>query len=445
MVGGGEILRDEQIYLAHKCANPQKYAPPAERLSAREKEQLATFKPTDVQLQVWDDLCHVAPTLSFTKPAKFMYRSVAQFGAWLLARAQHRGIDIMDDDQISVISSTGSDTQVGNTAGREDEARETEEVAKAAPGQVGKAGDPLPPFKNHMIRQRVTRHGVTLPLAPEKELEACTMEPTEVGVFKAGTAKKWLATRQEYDTRYARAKAKVHRELVSDLATGFQDFGPGELPPPAALAGRRKLQSHMVETKKKRSLGLSLWSLWGSKHDEDTMEREQQADQQPEIEVVEADAGGRVSHRELDGAKQDPAQSPGDVTSRSRSRRRTVVDEHQTDNGNLDEDTPVAQLLHQRQEQEASHPGLLSPDYVPETGVAGKRPFIKGMALPFSLNKDADTASMVTLTSLASPSKEANKQLAVPYGPPSSDADPVKEETDRSKLPTLSLPNGAAT
>ncbi|OAA70245.1 alpha/beta hydrolase fold-3 [Cordyceps fumosorosea ARSEF 2679] len=446
MVGGGEILRDEQIYLAHKAANPQKHAPQMEGLSAREKEQLAKFKPTDVQLQVWEDLCHVAPTLSFTKPAKFMYRSIAQFGAWLLARAQHRGIEIMDDDRISVISSSGSDAQTGDIAGKEQDNRnEEEKTATTASGQVGKAGDPLPPFKNHMIRQRVTRHGVTLPLAPEEELEACTMDPAEVGVFKAGTAKKWLATRREYDTRYAGAKAKVHKQLVSDLATGFQDFGPGELPPPAALAGRRKLESHMVETKKKRSFGLSLWSLWGSKHDEETIEREQQADEEPEAEVVKEDAGGRISHREKNGELQTPAQSPGDVTSRSRSRRRTVVDEHQTQDGAVDEDTPVAQLLHQRQEQEASHPGLLSPDYVPETGVAGKRPFIKGLALPFSLNKEADTASMVTLTSHASPGKEANRQLAIlAYGTGEGDGDALKPETATSKSPALSVENGTA-
>lgn len=444
MVGGGEILRDEQIYLAHKAANPQKYAPPTEGLSAREKEQLAKFKPTDVQLQVWDDLCHVAPTLSFTKPAKFMYRSIAQFGAWLLARAQHRGIDIMDDDQISVISSSGSDTQVGNTAVKVENIRKEEKAPTAVSGHVGKAGDPLPPFKNHMIRQRVTRHGVTLPLAPETELDACTMEPTEVGVFKATTAKKWLATRREYDTRYASAKAKVHKQLVSDLAIGFQDFGPGEVPPPAALAGRRKLESHMVETKRKRSLGLSLWSLWGSKHDEETMEREHQVDEQPQIEIVEEDGGGRISHREQNGQPHTQVQAPGDVTSRSRSRRKTVIDEHQTD-GEISEDTPVAQLLQQRQEQEASQPGLLSPNYIPETGVTGKRPFIKGLALPFSLNKEADTASMVTLQSHASPGNEANKQLTIPpYSPADGEGGSVKQETSQSKVPTLLFENAAA-
>lgn len=421
LVGGGEILRDEQIYLAHKCANPQKYAAPAEKLSEKDKAKLAKYKPTDVQLQVWEDLCHVTPTLSFTRPAKYMYRSIAQFGAWLLARAQHRGIDILDDDQISVISSSGSETQAGN--GAQAEINEAKNAAEEVSGSVGKAGDPLPPFRNHMIRQRVTRHGSTLPLAPEKDLQACTIDPSEVGVFNASTARKWVNTRRDYNIRYASAKAKAHKQLVSDLAMGYQDFGPGEYPPPAALAGRRKIPSYMAETKKKRSWGLSIWSMWGSKHDEDVIEREKQADEKPDIAVIPADDGGRTSHRENDGEPTEPdqPQSPGEGTSRSRSRRRTVVDEHQTDSSDVDEDTPVAQLLHKRQETEASHPGLLSPDYVPETGVAGKRPFIKGMALPFSLNKEADTASMLTLTSVASPSKEANKQLAVPHV--SSDAD----------------------
>ncbi len=110
MVGSGDVLRDEQIYIAHKCANPSKYLPVDSLLDDKARAAIKQFKPTDVQLQVWDDLCHVAPTLSFTRPAKFMYRSIAQFGAWALARAQKTGIEIMDDDDISVISSSGSET-----------------------------------------------------------------------------------------------------------------------------------------------------------------------------------------------------------------------------------------------------------------------------------------------------------------------------------------------
>ena len=94
--GGGELLRDEQIYIAHKASYPSKYPPSKEILDKYDpdRKQLHKYKPTDVQLQLWEDLCHVGHTLSWTRPAKYMYRSVAQFGAWALARAQKRPIDI---------------------------------------------------------------------------------------------------------------------------------------------------------------------------------------------------------------------------------------------------------------------------------------------------------------------------------------------------------------
>ncbi|KAM6523588.1 hypothetical protein FSOLCH5_004205 [Fusarium solani] len=398
MVGGGEILRDEQIYLAHKCANPAKYAPPEEALTEEGRARLEQYKPTDVQLQIWDDLCHVAPTLSFTRPAKHMYRSIAQFSAWALARAQKRGIDILDDDAISVISESGSDSERSQRP-------KTPELERSAtnlpPGQVGKAGDPLPPFKNHMIRQKVTRHGATLPLAPEAELPACCVQPATVGVVKEGTVKKWLAMRKQWDNRFASAKAKIHKKIVDDMVAGYHEFGPGEYPPPSALAGRRRVDSELVEGKKQKSWGLAMWSLWGSKHDEMTVERQKKAGEEPEVHVATpADGQGARSFADIEG--QDRPKMLSDQ-SRNRSHRKTVVDENQTGSMVITEDTPVAHLLEQRREQEAAKPGLLSPDFVPETGVAGKRPFLDGIALPFSLNKEADTASMMTLHSTATP------------------------------------------
>lgn len=394
MVGGGEILRDEQIYMAHKCANPAKYAPPEGAMTEAAREALKQFKPTDVQLQVWDDLCHVAPTLSFTRPAKYMYRSIAQFGAWALARAQKRGIEIMDDDDISVIS--GSDTEVGDEEVTRKGKKET-----YAPGQVGKAGDPLPPFKNHMIRQRVTRHGATLPLDPETKLAGCCMEAASVGVIKEPTVKKWLETKSQWDSKYATAKAKVHRKMVKDMVAGYQGIGSGEYPPPSALAGRRRVDSEMKESKRQKSLGLAMWSLWGSKHDEMTVEREQKATEKSEIQIATpAEGHGARTYSEIDD--QDPAPYPGNA-SRSRSRRKTVVDENQTGGAQVDENTFMAELIELRKEKEAAHPDLFSPNYVAETGVAGKRPYLDGIALPFSLNKEAETASMMTLHSTGTP------------------------------------------
>ena len=177
--GGAELLHDEQVYLAHKAANPKAY-PPSEAILAEydpRREYLDRYPPTNVQLQVWEDLCHVPHTLSFTRPAKYMYRSVAQFGAWALAHAQHKGIDIQNDDVVSIISSGPEDGEDPNASstdlGRKKQRPNTNSSLEAngaakstdlrSVGAVGKAGDPLPPFKDHMVRQRVTRHGIIYP------------------------------------------------------------------------------------------------------------------------------------------------------------------------------------------------------------------------------------------------------------------------------------------
>ncbi|KAI0429107.1 hypothetical protein F5Y09DRAFT_311253 [Xylaria sp. FL1042] len=399
MTGGGEILRDEQIYLAHKCADPEKYPPGDIYMDETAKEQISQFKPTDVQLQIWDDLCHVAPTLSFTRPAKYMYRSIAQFGAWALARAQKTEIEILDDDQISVISS--SDSSEGVEAPSEKEAE--------SPGaEVGKAGDPLPPFKNHIIRQRVSRHGVIRPLEPASELPACTLDPNEIGVIKEDPVRKWLEARRYWDSRFESTRAKVHKKRLKEMLAGYQGFD-GETPPPSALAARRKATGALVAKKKRKSMGLALWSLWGSKHDEMTVQREGEAEKLPEIKVATKSEGhGARSPSDLARQEQDVA-SQRPLISRSHSRTKIVKDEHQTLDQGVDRSTPIAVLMAKREgkvSQDATGPlpspnsDSLSPHYVPpSTGVTGKRPIVSGIAMPFSLGKEAETASMITLTS----------------------------------------------
>lgn len=216
LTGGGELLRDEQIYLAHKAANPAKYAPGEAYLDEYPEARalIQRYKPTDVQLQVWDDLCHVAPTLSFTKPAKYMFRSIAQFGAWVLAKAQQIEIEIMDDDDVSMISS-GSDTD-SDESDLKKPAQATPTTnnggaqgVTAAAESVGKAGKPLPPFKNHMIRQRVDRHGAIFPLDPPSSLPALQMSANEIGVIKPGPVKKWLAAKKEWDSKFTKVRVFV--------------------------------------------------------------------------------------------------------------------------------------------------------------------------------------------------------------------------------------------
>ena len=275
LTGGGELLRDEQIYLAHKAANPSKYMPGEAYLDEypEARKSIQKYKPTDVQLQVWDDLCHVATTLSFTTPAKHMYRSIAQFGAWALANAQRTDIEIMDDDDVSIITSSS-----------ETDSRECHPVQKQSKGKgglahgdtvaaesIGKAGKPLPPFgKHHMIRQRVDRHGFIFPLEPPSSMQALHISPDEIGVLKPGPVRKWLAAKKQWDSKFAKEKRRVQRQRMKEMAQGYQGFGDGEVPPPSALAGRRGL-AMPKEEKKKQSWGMSLWAIWGSKHDENTV------------------------------------------------------------------------------------------------------------------------------------------------------------------------------
>lgn len=274
MTGGGEMLRDEQIYLAHKAANPAKY-PPAETYldeSPEARDVLNKWKPTDVQLQVWDDLCHVAPTLSFTRPAKYMYRSIAQFGAWALARAQQTEIEIPDDDDEVSITSADSDTDAGSVSdikiNRDTHVASNGSIdAQAKPqNKVGKAGDALPTFRNHMVRQRVDRHGHIYDLVPASSLPALQMPANEIGVIKPGPVRKWLMAKQKWDVKFAKEKRKVQKKRMKDMLNGFEGFGDNEVPPPSALAGRRVVKMPPTE-KKKMSWGMSLWSLWGSSHD----------------------------------------------------------------------------------------------------------------------------------------------------------------------------------
>lgn len=346
MTGGGELLRDEQIYLAHKAANPAKYPPGEAYLDEypEARDIIAKWHPTNVQFQVWDDLCHVAPTLSFTRPAKHMYRSIAQFGAWALARAQKTEIDIMDDDEISMISSR-SDIGSEEDLKKPKQSKSTMKNSVAQDGtaehdQIGRAGDPLPAFKDHMIRQRVDRHGNIFPLDPPLSLPALQISANEIGVIKPGPVQKWLEAKKQWDTKYAREKRKVQKQRAKEMAKGYQGFGDDEVPPPSALAGRRGL-SMPKEEKKSRSWGMSLWSLWGSSYDENSVSSLLIGNKNPQADVLQITREEKADKEpakstatETDGANGRPAGADKTFShSRSRSRRRTVTDAGQTNHG----------------------------------------------------------------------------------------------------------------
>ncbi|KAG5294322.1 lipase/esterase [Histoplasma ohiense] len=261
LTGGAELLRDEQIYLSHKAADPACFLPSEEYLDRHDpsRRTVNKFPPTFVQLQVWDDLCHVAPTLSFTRPAKYMFRSIAQFGAWSLARAQQASIDI--PYYASEVSS--SDVDGPHTS--------AQKSATPSPYSglmvIGKAGDPLPQFEDYMIRQRVDGDGNIYPLAARSHFAALQMLPEEIGVPKPGPVRKWLRAKEEWDTKFAKQKSAVQRQRLQEIQQGVGVFRYGEYPPPSSLASRKDISVAYEEEEYKKSHGMWLWSLIASKHD----------------------------------------------------------------------------------------------------------------------------------------------------------------------------------
>ncbi|CAI4217725.1 unnamed protein product [Parascedosporium putredinis] len=118
------------------------------------------------------------------------------------------------------------------------------------------------------------------------------------------------------------------------------------------------------------------------------MVRESKADQAAQVSGQTDDAESTIDPDHL------TVPTPGERGGRSRSgSHRVVIDENQTGEDELAidrEETLVEDLLRTRQKNEADNRELLGSDYIAETGVAGS-----GQCL----NKDATTASMVTLHS----------------------------------------------
>ena len=488
-VGGGELLRDEQVYLAHKAANPLQYPPPVSRLEPFGytedgiTAEVQRWKGTDVQFQVWDDLCHVAHTLSWTRPAKYMYRGVAQFGAWALARAGRREVAILDDDEVSQISSTSSsslemfsssesDLKAGveidqvdgvadqrkfDSTGKERKNKKTKNKEGKSDGRhaistqtprnsipmlntasrsdipaVGRAGDPLPPFESHMIRQRVDRHGVIHTLPPPEKLDGCRVDRESVGQIKEGPVRRWLTTRQQWSRKFERVERDVRkkREELRTVATtdgkDSRESGPvaaGERPPPTAIVGwewRVREAKRIGKDRGKRSWGMSLWSLWGSSHDEATMEREERKER-----GGTSSSRGRPETKAKDGKAGESAQARPvlEDIGRNRSHHSAVRDlgqvaaedeaaddkkdgggsaEKLVQHGELDtsghEEQPMTPTVNIEETENGADPNsltFLSP--------YSSRPAIGGVAMPFKLASPPPAgvnASMVTLTSL---------------------------------------------
>lgn len=221
------------------------------------------------------------------------------------------------------------------------------------------------------------------------------MDRDLVGVPKQAPVQKWLEQRKQWDRKFATTKRKVYKRFIDDLAIGYEEFGAGEFPPPTALAGRRRKAWATKQVKRSKSMGLALWSLWGSKHDKMTMNREEKADRDVDmLAATGAEGEGARSFADIERqgvAVASPTSPPGE-NNRGRSRRRRVTYERQDENesGQSQEDVTTAA---------AATTTSTTPEPEIGIGTTGKRAYVDGIAVPFSLNKEAETASMMTLTS----------------------------------------------
>lgn len=245
MCGGAELLRDEIIYVAHKAANPQKYPPMDAYLDRdpRQRKALKEYAPTTVHLQVYDECCHVTPTIAMCRPAKYMYRAIANFSLWALARfegAQQADIaKMLQEMHLIYEKSDGlSDSDASDSA--------VQALKKKQDLPEVKVSGVEPAYFDNMIRERVSLYGQIRQMEPVAEIEALHLDPTEIGTIKPGPVGKFMAARGAHDRRYRKRKAKIQRQRAREYAhaerDGFAigDF-QGDKPPPAALAGRASL------------------------------------------------------------------------------------------------------------------------------------------------------------------------------------------------------------
>ncbi|RPB04115.1 alpha/beta-hydrolase [Choiromyces venosus 120613-1] len=267
IAGGGEILRDEQIYIAHKTANPDKYPTWPGHLikdpSGRQQAALAkNYPPTKVWLQVYDGCCHVTPTLSFTRPAKLMFRAIAHFSAWALSNATNTSIKVDEDDDISVISTDDDNTNIPlPNAPQGHKLRQTGTI-KGSNSMNVPAFDP----ENNMVRQQIDHQGRIFELPSVDELPGMSLLPEQIGVVKPEPVRRWLEAKKKCDAKFAKARREVERKRGKGQAV--------ELAAASAAAGGGIGKS---------SLGLRFWSLMGYSHDEKTMAREEKAEAKAEV------------------------------------------------------------------------------------------------------------------------------------------------------------------
>ncbi|KAL8286505.1 hypothetical protein RQP46_004522 [Phenoliferia psychrophenolica] len=300
--GSAELLRDEQIYLAHKAASPSEYPPSHKTLEAYpyQKTKLETpYPPTTVHLSMYDNAAHVTPTLSITRPAKYMYRTVANFGIWALTASEKKQerLERHESRPESTHHIAGPVHATDAAAANEEEHSVDSDDESELSSLDGDSQNPEnsseldlvtvtghePSFVNHMVRERVSPAGRIRAMEAPELLPGCTMPRDEIGILHLGPVTKWKTQRAEWDARYAKEHAKFRairdeneRRVLQEggFLEGKLKFDKGENPPLCALARfwdqklALEVGESVDEVGKKVNAALAMWARVSSQPDE---------------------------------------------------------------------------------------------------------------------------------------------------------------------------------
>lgn len=254
IAGDKEVLRDEIIYLAHKAAHPDKYSIHEDSKKLYPPIRSPAMSPTFVHLQVYDESCHVLPLFSFTTPAKFCYRAIAEFSKHFA-----KGDDdlpmvpqtpISPNSSMSTSSSgvapqasasTSSSTSTSSTTmkprryrsllslisiGHKKPADISSQVGLELFTQTtksGTAGDPFFYSKNqeklvsgNIIRERVSVRGVTRPINSE-ELTVLDFPADHIGIINEAAAQRFLLGQSKWDKRFGSMTEKINAQRKRNM------------------------------------------------------------------------------------------------------------------------------------------------------------------------------------------------------------------------------------
>ncbi|CCA70533.1 related to acetyl-hydrolase [Serendipita indica DSM 11827] len=255
MASDKEVLRDEIIYVAHKAAHPDRFPTrPGIRVGYPLLDGIKERHPapTQVHLQVYDDTCHVLPLFTFTTPAKFAFRSVANFCKHVMP---DKGLFSTLQPDLSLASFGDSNAsnsplrrntstsvsrtpsfRLGSLLGRNNSFKSnqmlspTADVAgprfqrDSADGGPGTAGDPevykTKPLSKGMIRERVSTTGIIREMEPEEDLPALAMTLDSIGMVNELSVKRYLDAQTVWEKRFKETLKSVgkHRKRHIDAA-----------------------------------------------------------------------------------------------------------------------------------------------------------------------------------------------------------------------------------